>query len=354
MGSGLFSLLLIIGLLSVFFLLGSLITCRWGNNEHLVLYSTLIGFFVYFSFYHCVALPMKISLRKLSELSVTWLVILCILVVFIIFFNKNKWIVIFHQQLKRKDVIIKLLFVVGIIIQAIIITNNIQYGSFIDASYYIADSGKSVATNTIEQYNQYTGMLRDELDPLYLLLTYTSHSSVLGYVTGIHPLVIWRQVMASIVIILANITIYLTAYYVLQKNNRLAFYAWVCWVFVQTFTYSTYSSSGFMFYRAFEGKTVLAIIIIPFFIMQMIRSILNQFSWYEFCIATIGLIGSLPFCMSTMMIVPVVISMFYFPGLILYKKKKILLQYCILVGICMCELLCYMLISKGVFRVYLH
>ena len=211
MGSGLFSLLLIIGLLSVFFLLGSLITCRWGNNEHLVLYSTLIGFFVYFSFYHCVALPMKISLRKLSELSVTWLVILCILVVFVIFFNKNKWIVIFHQQLKRKDVIIKLLFVVGIIIQAIIITNNIQYGSFIDASYYIADSGKSVATNTIEQYNQYTGMLRDELDPLYLLLTYTSHSSVLGYVTGIHPLVIWRQVMASIVIILANITIYLTA-----------------------------------------------------------------------------------------------------------------------------------------------
>lgn len=354
MASGLYSIFLIIGLLGLFFLLGSLITCRWQKKECSIMYSTIIGFFLYFAIFHSVALPMKVNLRKLSELSIMWLVVLGILIALVLIVNRKKWIAFLDRKRDKKDVIIKLLLILGIIVQIIVITNNIRYGSFMDASYYIADSGKSVATDTIEQYNQYTGVLREELDPQYLLLTYTSHNSVLCYITGIHQLVIWRQVMASIIIILANLVIYFTALLLLKDNNCLAFLAWIFWIIVQLFSYSMYTSSGFMFYRAYEGKTVLAIIIIPFFIMQMIRIIYSKFNWYEFFVSIVGLIGALPFCMSTMMIVPVVITMFYFPVMILYRKKKIVFQYCVLIGICMCELLCYMLITKGIWHVYLH
>lgn len=243
---------------------------------------------------------------------------------------------------------------VVVLAEVVLITNNIRYGSFLDASYYIADSGRSVATNTIEQYDQYTGKLRTELAPLYLILTYTAHNSVLSYVTGIHSLVIWRQVMGAIVIILANFIIYQTSFHLLKRKPPYALAAWGLWLLVQFFSYSTYTTSGFMFYRAFEGKTILAVVILPAAFLCMVRSISSGFSEKDFIAALLVDVGAIPFCMSSMMLLPVLFTIFFIPGMIAYRKPKAIGQWLVLNAICLLEIVCYLLISHGVWRVVIQ
>lgn len=351
MNSSIFSWLLIPGLLILFFLFGSFITCRKKLGSFSIIDTLLIGFFLYFGLFQIFALPMKVLLMPLSYLCISWLIFVTIAVVVSLLFNRKYWIK-FAKKTQIKDWWgMTLIFAIGVIIQIVVITNNISYGSFADASYYIADSARSVATNTIEQYNQYTGVLRSELDPLYVLLTYTAHNSMLSYITGIHPLIIWRQVMGAVVIILSNMVIYRIGCVVFKEKRGKAVIVWAVWLLISFFTYSAYTPGGFLFYRAFEGKTILAVLIIPVMLLQMIRSICNKFDRESFIESLIIEIGSLPFCMSSMMVIPVLVTVFYVPGVVAYKSKKGFLQYVLLVGIYLIELLCYMMISKGIWRV---
>lgn len=350
MGSSIYSILLIPGLLCVFFLLGFGFTSRMGENVS-VMYTILVGFFAYFAVFQCVALPMKILLMPLSALSVTWMILLAILVLVSLVLNRKKWKLLLTKKTDKTGWIVMGIFAVLILVQIVVITNNIQYGSFMDASYYIGDSARSVATNTIEQYDQYTGRIRTELAPLYLLLTYTAHNSVLSYVTGTHSLVIWRQVMGTIVIILANVAVYLTAWCLLKKNQVNALIAWGFWLVITIFTYSTYSPSGFLFYRAFEGKTILAVVILPTIFLCLIKSVYSRFERKDFIITLLIDIGAIPFCMSSMMLLPVLFTIIYIPGIIAYRKPKAIWQWIILNGICVVELVCYLLITRGIWRV---
>lgn len=354
MNSSIFSWLLIPGLLMIFFLFGSLISWIKKDQYFSVGDTILIGFFLYFGIFHLIALPMKVLLLPLSWLCIVWLIVVMCIVIVSLILNRKSWI----REIKKAQIknwwLVVLLFFLGILFQVIIITNNISYGSFMDASYYIADSGRSVLTNTIEQYNQYTGVIRSELDPLYVLLTYTAHNSMLSFVTGIHPLIIWHQILSGIVIILSNLVIFRIGCIIFNGNRKKAFTTWIIWLAVLFFTYSIYTPSGFFFYRAYEGKTILAVLIIPVMLLQMVRSIQKRFDRESFLESLIVEIGSMPFCMSTMMVVPVVVTIFYIPGVIAYKSKKGLIQYVVLIGIYLIELLLYMMISKGLWRVVIR
>lgn len=351
MGSSILSILLIPMFLGIFFLVGSLVTCRFQKEEFSVIYTTLIGFFLYFLLFQCIALPMKLLLQPLSLLSVTWLAVLTSVVLISLVVNRKSWRKALRHRKTSGFRAAAVILTVGILIQIIFIINNIQYGSIADASYYIGDTARSVATNTIEQYDQYTGLKRSSLSAIYVLLTYTAHNSVISYSTGIHALVIWRELMGSLVIVLSNLVVYQIARSVLKKNERLSLIAWGFWFAVMFFTYSIYSPSGFLFYRAFEGKTILAVVIIPMMILQMIRSIYSRFENRHFWEAVIVDLGAIPFCMSSMMLLPVVLTIFYIPSMIAFRKKKALWQYLILTGICLAELICYLLFSKGIWRV---
>lgn len=350
MGSNLLSILLIPLYIILFFLTGSLITCRMSKEKFSVIYTVLTGFFLYFAIFQCVALPFKLLLKPLSMLSTVWMLILLVLIMVSLIWNKNQWLRMLRSRKTTMSAYISLLLAAGILLQVVIIVNNIQYGSYADASYYIGDSVRSVATNTIEQYEQYTGVKRSQLPSIYVLLTYTAHNSVLSYVTGFHPLVIWRELSGSLVIILGNLVVFQTAKTLLKKEWQ-ALGVWGVWFFTLFFTYSAYSPSGFFFYRAFEGKTILAVIVIPYFILQMIRSIKSEFKKSNFMITVLGCIGSLSFTMSSLILLPVLISLFYLPGILAFRKRSVIIQYVILMGICLAELLCYLLFSMDIWKV---
>lgn len=59
---------ILVKLLILFFLFGSMITCRIKKDDFSLLLSINIGFMVYFATFEIVALPMKLLLQTLIEI----------------------------------------------------------------------------------------------------------------------------------------------------------------------------------------------------------------------------------------------------------------------------------------------
>ena len=91
------SVLSILVLLILFFLFGSMITCRIKKDDFSLLLSINIGFMVYFATFEIVALPMKLLLQPLSKLSIMWGIVCLIVSSISIVVNKNEWVKSFRN-----------------------------------------------------------------------------------------------------------------------------------------------------------------------------------------------------------------------------------------------------------------
>ena len=91
------SVLSILVLLILFFLFGSMITCRIKKDDFSLLLSINIGFMVYFATFEIVALPMKLLLQPLSKLSIMWGIVCLIVSSISSVVNKNEWVKSFRN-----------------------------------------------------------------------------------------------------------------------------------------------------------------------------------------------------------------------------------------------------------------
>ena len=198
------SIVTILALLLLFFLFGSLITYRSQKRSNTLFFTINIGFMSYFAFFEIVALPMKLLLQPLSKLSIIWVTICVIVSIISVILNKNRWSNYFESVNFKSAIRNGVVVIVVLTALVYLITNNIQYGSSIDSAYYIGISGSSVYTDTIEQYDPYTGVKMETLDPLYLILTYSVHNSVISMITKIHPLIMYRFIMSTIVTLITG------------------------------------------------------------------------------------------------------------------------------------------------------
>lgn len=160
--------------------------------------------FLYFFLFNIVALPMKITFQPLKLLTIIWGVILILITVaFLLLRQKQN-----HRNAQHirsifagKEKYATLLLFILILVQTILYNLNDEAVIW-DQGYYLGDTAASLYTNTISQYDPYTGRLLNHLNTEYLLETYQNHSSVMCQLLGIHPMIENLTVMASVVIIL--------------------------------------------------------------------------------------------------------------------------------------------------------
>ena len=345
------SVLSILVLLILFFLFGSMITCRIKKDDFSLLLSINIGFMVYFATFEILALPMKLLLQPLSKLSIMWGIVCLIVSSISIVVNKNEWVKSF-RNVEFKNTI-RNSVIVCIVLGALsyLITNNIQYGSSIDSAYYIGMSSSSVYTDTIEQYNPYTGVKLETLDPLYLILTYSVHNSVISMITKIHPLIAYRFIMSTVVIVITGGNLYNIAAEFLNKNKNRLLETWFLMVVVYMCGYSMYSPTGFFAYRTFEGKTILAVIVIPTLLLLLIRTLKKKNSIWDWYAMVCTLIGGMAFSMSAMLLMPTLISMYYIPVILSKNRKHVIWKYVASMVICAMFIVIHLCISKKVIQI---
>lgn len=256
--------------LAVFFSMGSLLMKALKMKEN-ASFALIMGYFLYFSVFEIIVVPMIILWVPLRSFSIGWGIFLAAVAVSAVMLLWKQW----KGQLTGMPAVFQkhswmlLLAAAVILLQCIIVVLNQDVA--MDAAYYVGTVSTSVYTGTMERYNPYTGALLRYFNKRYVFSGYPMHNAVWCELLGLHPVVQTKVIMPVINVLTANLIVYQLGK-ILFDDHRKKADLMVCFVCVlQLFSDTTFSTGRFFFTRSYEGKALLANIAIPAVLYCCIR-----------------------------------------------------------------------------------
>lgn len=261
----LFCVYMLLFYMIAYFSFGSLITVRMKNEKFSVTFTMMIGFFLYYGIFQVIAVPCTFLKLPLTWLAGLWLSLVALVVVYVCGVATNRNILfqafggIRRQAAKQPFwTLVPLLVFAAQAVFAVMWQTD-----YWDATYYIGDVSLSVYTNTIGLYDPLTGEMRSAFDIRHCFATYLAQDAVVCKAFGIHPLIEMKTVMGVVVTVINNLVTYNLARLFFKGNREHTGLMLIFTLLVNLFTYTAYTSSGFLLLRSYEGKAVLGSVIVP-------------------------------------------------------------------------------------------
>ena len=307
------------------------------------------GFFIYSLVFGIFVLPLKtnvISLNIISEIwSIVWL--LTILLIIICCWKELKKHLKFWKQQFVENKIVIIIFSGITVIQLIFEELYGRYTNGSGAAWFNAYVSAAVFDNYLGITHPVSGEKMKYFYEAYFLQTYNDHSAVISKLTKLSPLIETRTVMSTVVIIIGNLLIYELAKSLFKeskKQYRIVFF--ILYIAVMgIFVPCVYLPSYYYYFRAFEGKNIFGMLLIPFVVVCLLKLYDKPNNGYVQKSLVLGLLGSYTFCMSTMYILPC-IFLSYIP--MVFYNKKMFKNLCVGLIPCIAVMGYYMLIRQGV------
>lgn len=276
-------LLKIIGILilygSLFWVFGDILARCFAKGNLKVSHSLrlITGFFAYYALFQAAAVPMMFLQRPLHELTALWSVLICLILSLygIGRYQKDKnrpgrrsedpktsertWIALFWKSVPIAIAVVNVVLV------------SVIYSSYWDAAYYVGNVSFAVYSDTIGIYHPLYGTVMQEFDIKHCLATYHMHDAVICQIFGLHPLIQTKTVMVIVVTLLLN-AMYFEFANLLFPTDACArgLMCGFC-LLVNVCTYSSYTSSGFILLRTYEGKAVAGAIVAVMLLYWLLR-----------------------------------------------------------------------------------
>lgn len=245
------------------FLVGCLWTRRLKNDNGNVLLAYFFGLFSVLALFQVLALPMIYLKCSLTLLTHTWEG--CVLAMAVIsvllngtFQRQRRWVmgVARHMTL----VLAAVLICVGL--QAAYVTERQHIDD--DDAFYLATSTTAVETDSLYQFNPYTGKRYKSVPARYVMASWPLFVASLSRLSGFHPAILAHLALPGIVVLWAYLIYALFAARLFpgDRHKQSLFLLFVV-VLLSFSGYSIYSSGTFLFIRGWQGKAVLAGVGIP-------------------------------------------------------------------------------------------
>lgn len=291
------------------YILGTLINSKIIRIKDNILTNTFIGFFAYQALMQGMALLAYYVDGDLHDLSRTW----CIMVGGVSLISSVLCYKDISVDVKQLSSLIKRLGIYFWAMSGAIIltcffaaTNGVTDA---DSSYYIALINTTVTTDSLFDYNVYTGQ---HVDSFYLrraLATFEIHSAVLCQVYQIHALVMARIMRACQNVLLTGAGVYLCGTMLFRKEiekvHEKACMMVIGFLALQpAFTQTIYTASTFLLNRAYEGKAFSANAIAIFVLYYTVKCVKSMKKRYFLLLALVAW-GSTAISASAMIMVPV-------------------------------------------------
>lgn len=312
----------------------------------------LLGFFLYHFLFTVLCLPMKVMLMPLSTLSAVWAATLAIIVIAFLFLERKHWSFKWEHlrsHFRGSQKYLMAAFLLLILVQVLWFNWNDETYAIWDQSYYLGDTATSLYTNTLSQYNPYTGRILDCLDREYLLESYQNHGAVMCQLLHIHPMVETMTIMASVVIILYQLAAFELGKYLFHGNRTRAVVMTAFLFLLNIFSFNLFTAAEFLIIRPSEGKTILAVLIVPtllyFFLKTSADPDQRAYWYYSFFV----ILGSFGLNMSSIYMIPFELSALYLPLALKKKKFSVVLRYVILMIPCIAMASLYLLTKHKLF-----
>ena len=200
------------------------------------------------------------------------------------------------------------IFILLLVLAQALLSSYYQHEDADDA-FYVASATTAVATDSIFQYDPYTGIYLDIYPVRYALSPLPIYISVLSKLILIHPAIVAHTILPAVLIPFSYIILALLGKRLFSDRSSavLLFLMFIC--FLNIFgNISVYTNSTFLLFRIWQGKAMLANIILPAILYYSLRTMpekTNIGNWVMLfaCALAACLVSSMGIILAPIMIV---------------------------------------------------
>lgn len=255
-------ILSIIYFLVVPILLGKLIT-YFREEKKVITIEIVLGYIFEFAILQLIALPLIFLKSTFKTLLVSYCTIIVILSLLSIILNlkdlkKCKKIKFNFKQ----NIILKVLLT---LILSFLIFHSVYFTHIDDDdAYYVAQSLTAIETNTLYEIDPSNGNEYVSSYMRYALSPFPLYMSIASVCTGVHSTIIWHTILPGIMVALSYITYYLFGKKLLKDEEKTITFLIILSIINIYGNTSAYTTFSHLMLRAWQGKSVLINMILPF------------------------------------------------------------------------------------------
>lgn len=268
-------------------LTGMLYTAANEKRENGILKNWTSGFVTCFALFQIVSIPCIFLGRSLTELSFLYgglLVAGCILSLWLNRSRMRDMFGDFLQTLRHTPWAVILALLV-IAFQIYMYTAYMHADD--DDSFYVATATTAVSTDSLFQFNPYSGAAYQSFPSRYVLSPFPMFVAMISRLSGVHTLIVAHTVLPVILLPLSYAVFALIGYTLFDKNREKTAYFILFVAVIQMFAFTTTHTQGtVLLLRIWQGKAILASILLPFGFYMGMRLILHKFDRADWLLVT--------------------------------------------------------------------
>lgn len=332
----------------IFFCFGSLFFHIIHKKVTSFTLTVISGFLLNFSVFEVVAMPFILLKQPLSLLTYSWMFFAGLIILISVISCHREWFKLaatFSIKIREHSWLSIVLFVC-IIFQMLLVFTHMDASA--DASYYVGKVSTDVYTNTLGIYDPYTGNKLSYFYARYLFSCYPDYNAVFSQFFHIHALKQTKVIMPEIIILVTNMLYYQVGLLLFKKNRKKAAILVLFIFMVNLYSNTIYTSANFLFLRTYEGKSILANIIIT----TIVYCYLSLYQDYcrklpKILLLFVGL-SSVAFSSSAMLMVPIAFAAGFFFFVILKKNWMSIGWYILYIFPNLATAVIYLMHTKGI------
>ena len=266
------------------YLLAAKLTRKVETDAVRIVGNVLNGYIIMWAVMQLISVPMIYMHAKLSTFVWICMVFFLLISLWNLVSERhaiwNEWITMF-SWLKRQGSMRVLLWCL-MILQAIYV--GISYLSNDDDAFYVASAQTSLDTNTMYAIDPYTGDYFSILPSRYVLSPFSLFVAFMARVVGVNAPTMAHTLLPMILILLVYVVYEIWARFLFPENIQAQTVFMLFVMVVLAFSdYTTHARGMMMFPRIWQGKAVLATILLPLILvlgMRMISYSYGRIEWF--------------------------------------------------------------------------
>ncbi|MFV0465992.1 MAG: DUF6077 domain-containing protein [Lachnospiraceae bacterium] len=242
------------------------------EEKNNVLSALTAGYMIMFGLFEILALPMIFWKLPLSTLMYSYTGLLLAASLLAAILERKRILSALGEMLRTlRHLGLSIWIWLGMVCLQIVIYIRYAYSNADDA-FYIASANTSLVTNTIFAVNPYTGAEYATLPSRYVLSPFHAFIAVMSKLTGVHPAILSHSVMMILFLLLAY-AVYILIGRVLFQNDmeKLGFFLILITSLHVFAAFSERTAGLFFLIRLWQGKAIVAGIILPFVLYLFLR-----------------------------------------------------------------------------------
>lgn len=259
------------------FLLGLFYTRFAEEEKNNPLFHIAAGYIMMFGLFEILALPMIWLRQPLSLLANLYAGILLAGSVTSFALNWRRLPEIFINALRAvREFTLCIWAQLALIVGQAFVYARYQYANA-DDSFFVAAASTALSTNTIFAYNPYTGAVYKSLPSRYVLSPFYAFTATMSKLTDTHPAILAHSVFMILFLLLAYAVYALIGRALFERDMEKLGYFMVLAAALNIFAaYSERTSGLFLLIRLWQGKAILAGILLPMILYMALRIFIQE------------------------------------------------------------------------------